>query len=126
VYEWVKNETRSPSATIYLSNITLNRAAIEYLDNPWYVMLGVNRETKQIAIRLVSQHEVAEGMVAPDELYKISIARSYGRIANRSFCTMINDLFELNLSAEAGRKYPLLFDTRDQILVIDLGRGEVE
>ena len=126
MYEWVKNEARNPNATLYLTNITLNRSAIEYLENPWHVMLGVDKVRKQIAIRPVSPQEVSDGFVSNDEIYRISIGRSYGRIANRSFCTMINDLFSLDLTQDTGRKYPLSFNARDQLLIIDLAGGEIE
>ena len=126
MYQWVKNEARNPSATLYLTNITLNRSAIDFLDNPWHVMLGIDTQSQQIAIRPVSQQEMDDGLVSSDELYKISIGRSYGRIANRNFCSLVNELFSLNLSLETGRKYPLTYNTREKILVIELGRGELE
>ena len=126
MYEWVRNESRNPYVTIYSTNITLNRSAIEFLDNPWHVMLGVDRVGKQVAIRPVTQKEVEDGLVAKEECYRISIGRSYGRIANRSFCGMLDEIFGLELSVETGRKYPLFFDEREKILVIDLGKGESE
>ena len=126
MYEWVKNESRNPYVTIYSSNITLNRSAIEFLDNPWHVMLGVDKKSKQVAIRPVTQKEVSDGYVAKEELYRISIGRSYGRIANRSFCAMLEEVFGLTLTAESGQKFPLRYDEREKILVIDLGKGEIE
>ena len=126
MYEWVRNETRNPSATLYSTNITLNRSAVDCLDNPWHVMLGIDRQAMQIAIRPVSQEEVEEGLVLSDELYKITVGRSYGRIANRNFCSLVNDVFQLNLSVETGRKYPVSFNQRDRILIIEVGKGEVE
>ncbi|MCL2548676.1 MAG: hypothetical protein FWE76_05910 [Symbiobacteriaceae bacterium] len=126
MYEWVKNESRNPYVTIYSTNITLNRSAIEFLDNPWHVMLGVNKAGKQVAIRPVTQQEVEDGLVTREECYRISIGRSYGRIANRSFCSMLDETFGLDLSTETGRKYPLSYDEAEKILVIDLGSGETE
>ena len=125
MYEWVKNEARNPCATLYTTNITLNRSAIEFLDDPWHVMLGVDKARKQVAIRPVTQQEVDEGLVSSDELYKISIGRSYGRIANRNFCNLLDELFGLGLSVESGRKYPLSYNAREGMLIIELGKGEV-
>lgn len=125
MYEWVRNEARNPYATIYSTNITLNRSAIEFLDHPWHVMLGVDRKAKQIAIKPVTEQEVEQGLIAKEELYRISIGRSYGRIANRSFCNLVAETFRLDLSVEVGRKYPLFYDEAAKILIIDLGKGEL-
>jgi hypothetical protein len=126
MYEWVKNESRNPCATLYSTNITLNRSATELLESAWYVMLGIDKDGKRIAIRKVSQRDVNDGIVTKENLYKISIGRSYGRIANRSFCMLLDEIFELGLCIEAGRKFPVTYDSLEDMLIIDLSRGEIE
>ena len=126
MFEWVKNESRNPNATLYSTNITLNRSAVELLEDPGYVMLGIDKPSMKIAIRPVSQHEICDGLIAKEEMFKISVGRSYARIANRSFCNMINELFNLGLTAEQGRKFPLCYDPNAQVLVIEIAKGEIE
>jgi len=125
MYEWVRNEARKPCATLYGTNITLNRAAVDLLENPWYVMLGINRALRQVAIRPVTPQEVQDGSVDSEEIYKISIGRSYGRIANRGFCALLDEIFALDLSHENGRKYPIMHNAVENVLIIDLAKGEI-
>jgi len=125
VYEWIRNDARNPYATLYITNITLNRSAIELLDNPSQVMLGVNKEAKEIAIRPVTPQEIDDLNITNEELYKISIGKSYGRIANKGFCMLICELFDITLTAEAGRKFPITYKDAENLLIIELARGEI-
>jgi len=126
MYEWVRNGTHSPNATIYSSNITLNRSAISCLQEPLYVMLGIDRIKGQVAICPVSSKDVEDGLVPEDSTYKISIGRSYGRIANRSFCRLLGEVFDLPLSNERGMKFAATYDAAEKMLVINLSGGEIE
>ena len=126
MYEWIKNESHSPNATIYSSNITLNRSAINCLQEPMYVMLGIDRARGQVAIYPVGSKDVEDGLVPDDSTYKISIGRSYGRIANRSFCRLLGEVFGLSLSNERGLKFPATFNAAEKMLVINFAGGEIE
>ena len=125
MFQWIRNEARQPSATIYITNITLNRTAMDLLENSPYVMLGINMGTRQVAIKPVSTQDIKSGLVANDELYKVSNGRSYGRIANRNFCTLINRSFGLQLNNEDGKKFPIFYDTDGKTLIVDFAGGEM-
>ena len=51
---WAKSEVANMSATLYETNITLNKAACSYFENYRFVLLGHDLDLKQLAIKPIS------------------------------------------------------------------------
>ena len=117
-FVWAKSEVANMSATLYETNITLNRAAcIPFKDNR-YVLLGYDVELKQIAIKPVSKEDYDLNIYPKSQLHKFSLGKSYGRISNKTFMKMISELFQLDY--ENGIKFDAYFDESSNMMIIEL------
>ena len=48
MFEWVKGNVYTLNVTLYTSNITLNAAAASYFSDVRWVMIGFDKEKKQV------------------------------------------------------------------------------
>ena len=119
-FEWSTNEVAKKTVTIYSNNLTLNKAACRNFDNVQFVLLGIDRDNNQLGIKPVDKHMINEGLFQEDQLHRISIGKSYGRISNKTFIDNLANAYNLDLSDNQGIKYDAKFDVVHQILTIDL------
>ena len=104
-------------ATLTETNITLNSIAMTCFENVRWVMVGVNEETKQVAIKPVSKREVDLQLVPKEQLQKISIGKGYARITNKSIMSEIQRVAQKPLvSAKCGCE----FDENEGYLILHL------
>lgn len=122
-FTWVKNEIASLQATLTDSNITINKAACGHFENVRYVLLGYNLDTSSIAIKAVSPKEYEQNIYPINQLHKLYLGKSYGRVSNKSFMTEIANSFHLNYG-EKGIKCNAEYRHMDKMLVIKLERSD--
>ena len=114
-FVWSTNEISKKTVTIYSTNLTLNTAACKHFENVQYVLLGVDKENNLLGIKPVD-----EGIYPSDQLHRISIGKSYGRVSNKNFIENLAREYHLDLSDKQGLKYPANFDVVHQILTVNL------
>lgn len=119
-FKWVKNEIATPTVTIYESNLTLNKVACENFSDIRFVLLGIDDQLNQIAIKPISKEEIDLGIYPSSQLHKISIGKSYGRISNKTFIKSIAVKYNIDFSTQNGIKYDAYFDDKNKILVVQL------
>lgn len=119
-FEWSTNEVAKKTVTIYSTNLTLNTAACRHFENVQYVLLGLDRDNHMLGIKPVDKNAIDEGLYPHDQLHRISIGKSYGRISNKTFIENLADEYQLDLSDKQGIKYTAKFDVVHQILTVDL------
>ena len=119
-FKWIKNDIATPTVTIYESNLTLNKVACENFADIRYVLLGIDEDLKQVAIKPITKDEIDLGVYPPSQLHKISIGKSYGRISNKTFIRSIGELYSIDFTAQNGIKYDARFNEKDKILVVQL------
>lgn len=119
-FEWSTNDIAKKTVTIYSTNLTLNKAACRHFEDVNYVLLGLDRKKDLLGIRPVKKHEINENIYPEDQLHRISIGKSYGRISNKNFIRELSELYNLDLSNNKCYKYDAKFDTIHQILLVDL------
>ncbi len=119
-FKWIKNDIATPTVTIYESNLTLNKIACESFVDIRYVLLGIDEESKQIAIKPITKEEIDLGVYPSSQLHKISIGKSYGRISNKAFIRSIGELYNIDFATQNGVKYDATFNEQDKILVVQL------
>lgn len=119
-FKWVKNDIATPTVTIYESNLTLNKIACEEFSDVRYVLLGLDEDTKQLAIKPVTKDEVDLGIYPTSQLHKISIGKSYGRISNKPFIKSLSELYDLNFAKANGIKFIANFDDKNNLLIVQL------
>lgn len=117
--EWVRNLRAEPYATLYESNITLNKPAAELLPEAQYIQMGITSDCGFIVIQPVSSEEK---VVSTKDIgiFHLIVARSYSRVTNRAFMEMLRDRCHIALSYNAGTRYPVTLDKETNILYIDL------
>lgn len=82
-FVWSTNEISKKTVTIYSTNLTLNTAACKHFENVQYVLLGVDKENNLLGIKPVDKTAIDEGIYPSDQLHRISIGKSYGRVSNK-------------------------------------------
>ena len=117
-FVWSKSEVANMSATLYETNITLNRAACIPFKEYRYVLLGYDKDLKQIAIKPISKEDYDLNIYPRSQIHKFSLGKSYGRISNKTFMKLISDLFNLNY--QNGIKFDTYFDESLQMMIIEL------
>lgn len=122
-FEWYSNDTAKKTITIYPSNITLNTAACSHFQNAAYVLLGINGKTSQIGIKPITKETVNLNIYPKESLHRISLGKSYGRISDRNFILELSEKFNIPLN-DKGVKFDAKFNQSDQILIINMKRGE--
>ena len=80
-FEWFSKNANKGIATIYDTNITLNKAASGFFEKAYSVMLGYNSTNKVVAIKPLTKETDNLGHIPDDKKYKISIKPSYARIS---------------------------------------------
>ena len=110
-FVWSTNEISKKTVTIYSTNLTLNTAACKHFENVQYVLLGVDKENNLLGIKPI---------YPSDQLHRISIGKSYGRVSNKNFIENLAREYHLDLSDKQGLKYPANFDVVHQILTVNL------
>ena len=119
-FVWSTNEISKKTVTIYSTNLTLNTAACKHFENVQYVLLGVDKENNLLGIKPVDKTAIDEGIYPSDQLHRISIGKSYGRVSNKNFIENLAREYHLDLSDKQGLKYPANFDVVHQILTVNL------
>ena len=119
-FVWSTNEISKKTVTIYSTNLTLNTAACKHFENVQYVLLGVDKENNLLGIKPVDKTAIDEGIYPSDQLHRISIGKSYGRISNKTFIRELSQIYRLDLSDNKYYKYDARFDVIHQILLVDL------
>lgn len=117
MYEWVKGNAYHLIATLYDGNITLNSAAASYFSSVRWVMIGINRNEKKIAVKPVTKNEIDLKLVPMAHLHKISVGKGYGRISNKVIMQEIKSMIGRDLN---GVKVGAVYNEEENLLEIDL------
>ena len=113
---WFKDGSKPGLATLYESNITLNKAATKNFEGFDYVQLGIDYQSKKIVIKPCKNGE--------RNAFKISVAPSYSRITNKEFMKEIMKILDTSLTNAL--KYNAEWDDKENVLVINLKEKGVQ
>lgn len=119
-FEWSTNDIATMTVTIYESNLTLNKAACVYFEDVNYVLLGIDKNARQIAIKPISKQDIDEGIYPKSQLHRISLGKSYGRISNKSFVYDLIQEFGLDFSKQQCYKYKVVYDVVHSMMIAQL------
>ncbi len=120
-FQWIKSSIGQPGITIQSNNITLNTAAIKYVENFRYCLLGVDNNSGYLAIKPVDKSDVDKGIYEHGQLNKISLGKGYARISNK-MC--IEEISKITGHEPTGGKFDATYDEKEQMLLINL-KGEI-
>ena len=116
--EWFSSYSKDGIATLYDTNITLNKNTIRNIEDAYSVMLGIDKDNKQIVIKPLNKEQDQRGDIPDTQKYKITIRSSYGRIANKDFMRKIESIG--NFSLKEPKKFPTFYDEDKHLVIIDL------
>ena len=122
---WTSKKPNDGIATLYESNITLNKAASSHFDHAYNVLLGLDYESKRVAVKPISKEESDIGAIPSEKRHKITVRSSYSRVCNKKFLKEVALLANLDLSNNNSFKYPATWDSEKGLLIIDLNQPEV-
>ncbi|MFA7561624.1 MAG: hypothetical protein WCY80_05935 [Candidatus Izemoplasmatales bacterium] len=124
-FEWVSKKPLDELATLYETNITLNKSATNYFENAYVVLLGLDTKNKQIAVKPITKEEVSLGYIPEEQRHNITIKSSYSRICNKLFLTEVSELINLDFTKKNSYKFKAHWNKDEKALIIDLSREEV-
>ena len=104
-FEWISRKKVDEVATIYDSNITLNKSATSYLEKAYVVMLGLDTEKKLIAIKPIRKGDTELEYIPEEQRHNITIKSSYSRISNKRFIEDIAKMINLDFEEKNYYKF---------------------
>ena len=121
---WFDSEAKTKNciATIYDTNITLNKNASKLIENAFRVMLGLDYDNKILYIRPLSKDLATRGNIASSSQYNISIKSSYARISNADFVREIKGILGVDSLKVNQKKFFVEYQVGTDILKIDLNK----
>ncbi len=125
-FEWASRKPREGLATLYESNITLNKSASSHFDSAYSVLLGLDREKKRIAIKPITKQEFQRGTIPDEKRHKITVRPSYARVCNKKFIQDVVEIAGLNLKDNNALKFKTTWNPQEKALIIDLNNVEEE
>jgi hypothetical protein len=122
---WASKKPKDGFATLYESNITLNKSASSHFDHAYSVLLGLDPETKRVAVKPISKEEFDIGAIPAEKRHKITVRSSYARVCNKKFLKEVAQVAQIDLSDNSSFKFKTKWNQEDTLLVIDLNQPEV-
>lgn len=123
-FVWASKKPDSGIATLYESNITLNKSASTHFENAYNVLLGLDHETKRIAVKPISKQEFERGAIPEEKRHKITVRPSYARVCNKKFMREVSEVAGLDLNENKAFKFKAEWSKADKALIIDLRQPE--
>jgi len=123
-FVWASKKPRDGVATLYESNITLNKAASTHFERAYNVLLGFDPDGQRIAVKPVSKEEVDSGTVPEEKRHKITVKSSYARVSNKKFMKEVAQHSNLDLTNGKSFKFKAVWSKPDSALVIDMSEKE--
>ena len=122
---WASKKPKDGVATLYESNITLNKAASSHFDHAYNVLLGLDKQSKRVAVKPISKEEFDIGAIPSEKRHKITVRSSYARVCNKKFLKEVASIAKLDLSDNNSYKFTAKWNSEEGILIIDLNQPEV-
>jgi hypothetical protein len=123
-FVWASKKPKDGVATLYESNITLNKAASTHFERAYSVLLGFDPDGRRIAVKPVSKEEVDSGTIPEEKRHKITVKSSYARVSNKKFMKEVALSTNLDLVNGKSFKFKAVWSRPDSALVIDLDNKE--
>lgn len=116
---WFNEKPKDCIVTLSAGTITLNKPATNYFENAYSVMLGSDKKNKVFVIKPLTKAESMRHDIPENKKYRITVRSSYSRVTNKAFLEEIKEMTGLTF-AEDTHKYKALWDSKEQVLIIDL------
>ena len=118
-FTWFHEKPKEVIVTLASGNITLNKQASMFFEHAYAVMLGVNHQTHQIAIKPLTKETAMSHVIPENQKYKITLKSSYARITNKAFMEEIMNLSGLDFQTSP-MKFEASWNDKEQVLIVEL------
>ena len=116
----IDKKTKNCVATIYDTNITLNKHACDLISNAYTVMLGLDYDNKLLFIKPLNKDVAMRGDIPQTSQYNITIRSSYGRISNVDFIKEVKGILGIDSLKSNPKKFNVEYVEQHNTLKIDL------
>ncbi len=123
-FVWASKKPNEGIATLYETNITLNKSASMHFDHAYSVLLGLDNDLKRVAVKPITKQEIERGTIPEEKRHKITVRPSYARVCNKKFMQEIAKVARLDLRNNNAFKFRTTWSKKDQALIIDLSNQE--
>jgi hypothetical protein len=117
MFHWIKGNAYTLIATLTDTAITLNNSAAGYFADIRWCLVGLDYDTKVLAIKPVTKNEYDLHLYPLEDLHKISVGTGYARISNKSVMTAIAKMLEMKLDSV---KFLASWDDKEKMMTVDL------
>jgi len=121
MFKWYSKNDKKGVATIYATNITINKIASTYLENAYACLLGIDEEGKKVALKPLTQDQYQSGLYDKDEMFVLSGSKTYTRISSTDFVSQVADVIGYDFKG-GNKKYECEYDEKEKLLIIDLAK----
>lgn len=119
-YQWISKNEEVGIVSVYENNLTLNRTCSKNFETAKRVLLGIDSESGEIAIKPISRSEIEKNIYDEDLLYRITVRSSYARISNKKYVGNIMEVFNFQLNGQQSKKFKARWDHHDKLLIVDM------
>ena len=113
---WLTTKEKNGVASLYNTNITLNKVASVPFEYAYRCQVGITDE-KNIVIEPLSKERVIKGDLDEYAILKISVKSTYSRISSTLLMTKIAGFLNIELS-DKPLKFETMWNEKDNILTI--------
>lgn len=117
--QWFSKNEKKATATIYSTNITINKVGMEMISNAYAVLLGIDKENSLIAIHPINKDEYDMKQYPIDQMFVLSGGKTYTRISSTEFVLKVASFLKCDFK-ECQRKYDCYYDDKQGLFFIDL------
>jgi hypothetical protein len=116
---WFNEKPKECVITLAAGSLTLNKAAANYFEHAYSVMLGIEESQKLFVIKPLNKAEAMKHDIPDNRKYKITVRSSYARVTNKAFVEELVQLFKIALGTEP-LKFRASWNQKDQLMIVYL------
>lgn len=117
--QWFSKNEKRAVATIYSTNITINKAGTEMMGYAYAAMVGLDKDDSKVAVQPIGLDEYEAKSYPEENMLLLSGGKAYTRISSTDFVARIGAFLGHDFK-EKPRKYDCYFDQHEGLLIIDL------
>ncbi len=111
--------------SIYSNYLLINKNLVDCFNDAYRVRIACDKEHKKIYIYKLDKDETLSGIYSETSLLKLSIFKTYGRIANKSVVEFIVNSFNFRLEKKTDfKKFNAKYYEQDKVIIVDVGKEE--
>ena len=117
--QWFSKNEKNAIGTIYNSNITINKAGMEMLQDAYAVLLGLDSDDEKIAFQPITRDQYDSKAYPEENMFLLSGGKTYVRVSSTEFVSKVSHLLGYDFK-KGPRKYSCYYDQHEGLLILDL------